>query len=280
MRKFLLSLIAIVALCSVAVAADYPNTPNYVGQRTPGVVIETGTGAPPGTTAGTPVTTANPLPVTVIAGGGGTQNVNILSVDPAVTFNMTGSVVASGTLGSTIADGADTTLGSKADAKSTATDTTAITIMQVLKEISAMEQAPASRAVTNAGTFATQAQPTPVTSGGLSVCYLQAANSSNATNCKNGAGQVYHIQVGNNSTNIAYLRLYNLSAAPTCTSATGFVTEYVVPAPSSGGGGFIKDISAGIAFSTGIGFCFSGAIGNTDNTSVAASAYTIEIDYK
>jgi hypothetical protein len=54
------------------------------------------------------------------------------------------------------ADGSQVTIGAKADAKSTATDTTAITMMQVLKEISAMEQAPASRAVTNAGTFAVQ----------------------------------------------------------------------------------------------------------------------------
>lgn len=57
----------------------------------------------------------------------------------------------------TEADGANTTLGSKADAKSTATDTTAITIMQVLKQISASVQAPPSQAVTNAGTFAVQA---------------------------------------------------------------------------------------------------------------------------
>lgn len=56
----------------------------------------------------------------------------------------------------TIVDGGSVTLGSKADAKSTATDTTAITIMQVLKELSALEQAPVSRAVTNAGTFAVQ----------------------------------------------------------------------------------------------------------------------------
>jgi hypothetical protein len=52
-------------------------------------------------------------------------------------------------------------IGCKADAKSTATDTTAITLMQVMKEISAMEQSPASRAVTNAGTFPVQA---PITS--------------------------------------------------------------------------------------------------------------------
>lgn len=42
----------------------------------------------------------------------------------------------------TMIDGASVTIGSKADAKSSATDTTAITIMQVLKQISASVQAP------------------------------------------------------------------------------------------------------------------------------------------
>ncbi len=59
------------------------------------------------------------------------------------------------TINTSLADVA--TLGAKTDAKSTATDATSVSIMQVLKEISAMEQAPASRAVTNAGTFAVQA---------------------------------------------------------------------------------------------------------------------------
>jgi hypothetical protein len=63
-------------------------------------------------------------------------------------------------------DGANVTLGAKADAKSTATDTTAVSIMSVLKQISASVQAAASslagtltvaaHAVTNAGTFAVQ----------------------------------------------------------------------------------------------------------------------------
>lgn len=48
----------------------------------------------------------------------------------------------------TIADGASVTLGAKADAKSTATDTTPITAMSVLKQISASVQAPPSQAVT------------------------------------------------------------------------------------------------------------------------------------
>lgn len=49
----------------------------------------------------------------------------------------------------TKADGSDVTLGSRADAKSTATDTTAVTMMQVLKEISAMAQAPALTPISN-----------------------------------------------------------------------------------------------------------------------------------
>lgn len=53
--------------------------------------------------------------------------------------------VASGAYASgSISDGAMVTLGAKADAKSTATDTTAITAMQVLKEISFMAQTPAA----------------------------------------------------------------------------------------------------------------------------------------
>lgn len=58
-------------------------------------------------------------------------------------------------LDSSLADVA--TIGAKTDAKSTATDTTSVSAMSVLKQISASVQAPPSQAVTNAGTFATQA---------------------------------------------------------------------------------------------------------------------------
>ena len=44
-------------------------------------------------------------------------------------------------VGVSVADGGDATLGSKSDAKSSATDSTAVTIMQVLKQISASAQA-------------------------------------------------------------------------------------------------------------------------------------------
>lgn len=61
----------------------------------------------------------------------------------------TGSTtVVTGNVAVTTADGANATLGAKTDARSTATDSTAATEIQILKEISFMEQTPAARAVT------------------------------------------------------------------------------------------------------------------------------------
>jgi len=89
-----------------------------------------------------------------------------LWVDPSgVTLTVaTHAVTNAGTFAvqATEADGANTTLGAKADAKSTATDTTAVSVMSVLKQISASVQAPPSQAVTNAGTFAVQESGTQV----------------------------------------------------------------------------------------------------------------------
>jgi hypothetical protein len=83
-----------------------------------------------------------------------TQPVSLASVPShAVTNAGTFAVQA------TEADGANTTLGAKADAKNAATDATAVSIMSVLKQISASVQAPPSQAVTNAGTFAVQSTP-------------------------------------------------------------------------------------------------------------------------
>ena len=96
--------------------------------------------------------TAANLNATVV----GTGTFATQSAITAASGSIASGAVASGAVASgayaagAISDGADVTQGAKADAKSTATDTTAISVMSVLKEISAMEQAPASRAVTQA----------------------------------------------------------------------------------------------------------------------------------
>ena len=89
-------------------------------------------------------------------------NTGTFAVQAAISGSISNTTFASTAISGayvagSLADGALVTLGAKTDAKSTATDSTSITAMQVLKEISYMEQNPASRAVTNAGTFAVQA---------------------------------------------------------------------------------------------------------------------------
>src|SRR3990167_8683270 len=65
-----------------------------------------------------------------------TQPVSLASVPSHAVTN-----VGTFAVQSAIADGADVTFGAKTDAKSTATDATSITAMQVLKQISASVQA-------------------------------------------------------------------------------------------------------------------------------------------
>lgn len=68
-----------------------------------------------------------------------TQPVSIASAQVASGAFASGAIAVGA-----IVDGADVTQGAKADARSVATDTTPITIMSVLKEISYMAQNPAS----------------------------------------------------------------------------------------------------------------------------------------
>jgi hypothetical protein len=85
------------------------------------------------------------------------SNLTSVTVTSGVPTAGTGTV---STIDALMADGGQATLGNKADAKSTATDTTAISVVSVLKQISASVQTPPSTAVTNAGTFAVQAAGT------------------------------------------------------------------------------------------------------------------------
>jgi hypothetical protein len=107
------------------------------------------------------VTSSVGLPVSDAGGSLTVDNGGTFAVQAtlaAETTKVIGTVnVASGqTIATTVADGGNVTFGSKADAKSAATDATAVSIVSVLKQISASVQAPPSQAVTNAGTFAVQ----------------------------------------------------------------------------------------------------------------------------
>lgn len=61
------------------------------------------------------------------------------------------SIASGAAVSGAFADGAINTIGSRADAKSTATDTTAVSLMQVTKQISASVQAPVGTGATGSG---------------------------------------------------------------------------------------------------------------------------------
>jgi hypothetical protein len=133
---------------------------------------------------GVPVSAANPLPTTATIGdvtvedvtiGAGSSIIGKVGIDqttPGTTNKVVASIASSGVASGAIAsgavaagaivDGADVTQGAKADNRSAATDTTAVSVMSVLKEISYMEQNPATRAVT--GTFYQSTQPVSIAS--------------------------------------------------------------------------------------------------------------------
>lgn len=194
------------------------------------------------------------------------------TVQPGNTANTTPWLV-------TEADGGNATLGAKADAKSTATDTTSISVMSVLKQISASAQAPPSQAVTNVGTFVVQAsRDASVVAGGIpSTARLLSAtgSSGDATNVKGSAGRLYAIQGVNVATSARYLKLYNASSAPTAGSGTPVKTLYL-PASSA----FAFDWAQGLAFSAGIGYTLvTGSADNSSTSVTAADILALNLDY-
>lgn len=160
------------------------------------------------------------------------------------------AVTNAGTFAVQLADGADITLGAKADAKSTATDTTAITIMSVLKQISASVQAPPSQAVTNAGTFAAQAVLRPETANGLTTAMFSGSDGSSilvatAQVVKASAGQLYGYYVYNPEAAVTFVHFYNVAAASVTVGTTNPQMTLAIPAGSAAN----VTIPQGIVFS-------------------------------
>ncbi len=119
----------------------------------------------------------------------------------------------------------------------------------------------------------------PRVSGGLTVYTVNLVAGDNHAVVKNGAGQLYHISAFNNNAAANYLRLYNLGTGFNgCNSATGLVWSSIIPGATTGAGFIVSDISAGVAFSTGISICVTGAFGSTDTTSALTNT-TINIGY-
>jgi hypothetical protein len=106
--------------------------------------------------------------------------------------------------------------------------------------------------------------------------YLSGA-TTNSTNVKATAGTLFSITAVNTTATIYYLKLYDKATAPTCGTDTP-VHTLPVPASATGSGLTINPF-IGLNFTTGIGFCLTGAIADADATS-AAVGVAINVGYK
>jgi len=219
--------------------------------------------------------------ITVGSGGGGGTAVTIADgadvaegaiADTAATAGSTGTVSAKLRLMTTQLGTINTTLGSPFQAGASIGNTTFGATQATAANLNAT--------VVGTGTFAVQSQPTPVTSGGVTVFFLQPTASDNHANIKNGAGQVYKISATNNSATVNYLRLYNAASGFNgCNSATNLVYQMAIPASTSGAG-YSDSWDLGIAFSTGISICVTSGYATTDTTNATASAMSVNVGYK
>lgn len=98
--------------------------------------------------------------------------------------------------------------------------------------------------------------------------FIKAAASTNATSVKASAGNIFGLCVVNNSSAVKFLKLYNKASAPT----VGTDVPVVVFGIAANGGQVSIDHTWNIPrFSTGIAYAITGAVGDTDTTTVAAN---------
>lgn len=221
---------------------------------------------------------------------GASTQLTCITASSTTTVNMTGGAgLPTGTGGGggsggggavTIADGADATQGAIADAAATAGSTGTISaklrlMSSQLDNINTNVQA----AIPTGTNYVGQFGPNAVASGGATSHHAVLANTTNATVVKASAGQLYTIQTGGISASApAFLKFYDKATTPTCNSDTVVLT-IVIPANSLGGGNN-STYSVGRAFTSGISYCVTNGIGDTDNTAVAASTWTVNLGYK
>ena len=184
--------------------------------------------------------TAANLNVTAV----GTGTFSTQSAITASSGSIASGAVASGAYASgSISDGAEVTLGAKADARSTATDTTPISAMSVLKQISASVQAPPSQAVTNAGTFATQSAITAASGAIANGADVALGSTTDAKNAATDTTAVTGISILKEISSILQSAVIT-TGTQTAPSAT---VLSVVPLPNSGSAAGIAPVASSAA---------------------------------
>lgn len=134
---------------------------------------------------------------------------------------------------------------------------------------------------TNANGRATAANSSPVVSvAAASTAGAIQPNNTTAVVVKGSAGTLFGVQIYGIGSAPAYLKIYNATSA-TCGSGTP-VKRLMIPAASTAANGAGSNVTfgPGLAFSTGITYCVTTGIGDSDTTAAAASTFLINVDYE
>lgn len=119
------------------------------------------------------------------------------------------------------------------------------------------------------------------TAGGASTASAIVPNNTTAVVVKSGAGTLYGLQLGGINAAPLWIKFYNATSA-TCGSGTP-VKRVFIPAASTAANGAGSNITfgdIGVAFSTGITYCATTGILDTDTTAPTASNFVINVDFK
>jgi hypothetical protein len=136
----------------------------------------------------------------------------------------------------------------------------------------------ASRTVTNAGTFATQPQPT--STDGLSIFRTLDADETEE-DVKTTAGQIYGMWVTNTATTTTFVKLYNATAANVTVGTTTPVITIGIPGNASDDtSGVLGAGGMGIKFDTAISVAAVTEAADNGTTAPAANSCIVNIFYK
>jgi hypothetical protein len=136
---------------------------------------------------------------------------------------------------------------------------------------SAIPGCAASPCATTIGNVGLVATPTGGATGGT----ILSAASNNATSIKGSPGTLTSLTWLQTTTTLMDIRFYDVAGTPTCSSATGMKLNFVVQSNAISGGATVNLGPSGIAFTTGIGICITGANANNDNSSATTGLNVI-----
>lgn len=160
-------------------------------------------------------------------------------------------------------DGWNVTEGTKGDSAATSGTGGSWTIAALLRGILNAMQSAIAAGANMIGYVGLQAN---TTGGCTEAHYYMQGSSTNANLVSTGAHTLCGYRVDQLSTVAGFLRLYDSASSPTCSSATGVKDAVPVQSNATSPGSSPNLGAFGEAFSSGLSFCFTNAVGDSDAT--------------